>query len=362
MDAAPDVAVQRVAARPFAAPPPDEPRTSALPGLADRRPVEGWLVGVTDGRTWGWWGPVTQRVARDAEMLDMAVADRAPTTPARWGRRMRRAVRHGHTGAHGVAAGAVELACWDLAGHRTGAPVWALHGDPPGSPPTSYATCFGVDAAADPAVPKSIAAVWPIQKWWGHDGAGALDTARSVAAQFDADDRLALDFGGRWAADAVSRLCAQLDVRLAWVEEPCWPGEMHLVHRGQFPVPHAAGEHCYGPFESAVLVAAGVDVWQPDAVFCGGYDNLRTMTTLATSNGALCAPHGGGFLPAVHAAVAGSPVWLVEYHLRLEPRRQAHLAAGSRPAFEEGSAVVAVPDQPGWGGALRAEIKGGHDE
>jgi L-alanine-DL-glutamate epimerase-like enolase superfamily enzyme len=131
-----------------------------------------------------------------------------------------------------------------------------------------------------------------------------------------------------------------------------------------FPVsspPVAAGEHCYGPSDGAALRAAGVDVWQPDAVFCGGFDALRSFLAGAAANRALSAPHGGGLLPALHAAVGGALVWLIEYHLLLEPRRQAHLSTPTTPRFGEGSSRLAPPTMPGWGGPLHAAVRGGHD-
>jgi L-alanine-DL-glutamate epimerase-like enolase superfamily enzyme len=329
--------------------------------LARADPVRGWLVGVTDGTAWGWWGPVLEGVAEHVRLLYEHARPKSPTTPAGWGRRLRQGTRHAHTGLLGIAVGTFELACWDLAGQRSHAPVWALWSS--SSAPavvSSYATCFGVavDDRVAERVAREIAQVWPVQKWALPEGHRSLDELERVANAAGGDDRLAVDFRGQWAPDAIVELVRHLPVRLAWVEEPYAPCDLHRAVPGEFGVPHAAGEHCYGPFEAAVLARAGVSIWQPDAVFCGGYADLCLLLRAAVAAGARAAPHGGGFLPAVHAAAAGEPVWLVEYHILLEPRRQAHFREEAHPGFSMGSVRVPVPTAPGWGGGLRPEVLG----
>lgn len=361
---APQLAITRIAARPFSAPPPDATSYPApLHSRASGELVRGWLVGATDGRTWGWWGPVPETVAADAVALDRTVQDRSPATPGAWAQRARRATRHAHTGALAVAAGAIELACWDLAGQTAGTPVWHLSTGTACPPNQTYATCFGIDPTSPMGrkVATAVSGTWSIQKW--HPGLRLVpDDVDTLADAAGGHGRLALDFHGTWRPTDVAALCRSLGGRLAWVEEPYPPDDIHRSRAGKFGVPHAAGEHCYGPFESPILTRAGVDVWQPDAAFCGGYENLRALAGMARSSSALCAPHGGGFLPAVHAAAAGSPIWMVEHHLLLEPSRQAHLDRPLLPAFRHQDATVPVPDRPGWGGPLRKEVLGGHPD
>jgi len=173
---------------------------------------------------------------------------------------------------------------------------------------------------------------------------------RALVKAVGGDDRLALDFGGKWAAPDILALCSTIKRGLAWLEEPYAPGELHRARPGEFPFPHAAGEHSYNLDETAILVAAGVDIWQPDAVFCGGFGALCDFARKAVGVGARCLPHGGGLVPAVHAAIVGAPIECVEYHLRLEPIRQAH--------FEQGLLLddkdhIEKPLRPGWAGELR---------
>jgi L-alanine-DL-glutamate epimerase-like enolase superfamily enzyme len=353
------LAVTEVIVRQFEADAPSArayaPATNAAAG--PRPPVTGHVIGVSDGDSFGWWGPVTADVAGQVHMLMSRVASRRPTTPTGWSRRLSEATRHSHTGLLAVARGAVELACWDLLGQRHGLPVWRLLRPVPArNRVASYATCFGIrlDSTAAPAVVQEVAEIWPVQKWrpvrrlvrCGHPGLAAV--AALPAGRF------ALDFCGRWEMEAALRYVSQLPIQLAWVEEPCAPGDLLELRTERFPAPVAAGEHCYGVADTAVLSAAGIPVWQPDAVFCGGFDDFRAITEIAARQGRVVLPHGGGLLPALHAAFAGSSIRQIEFHLLLEPRRQVHL---QRPTMPEPDGTFAPPQQPGWSGPLHDGLR-----
>ncbi|MDH6108194.1 D-galactarolactone cycloisomerase [Kitasatospora sp. MAP12-15] len=322
-----------------------------------RDPVHGWLVGVSDGLHWGWWGPVDQAVAARVPGLLAAAFSVLPAQvdAADFARRLRRATRHGHTGLLALSVGALELALWDLLGQRAGLPVWSLlrpqaveHAVP------AYATCFGVDPTPSrvPQVMDEVADGFAVQKWHPDVlGAELIELTKEFAAR-RGPGRLAVDFHGAWPPERVRDACRPLGDALAWVEEPYHPDEVDTARADEFAVPHAAGEHCYAPADAAQLRAGHVDVWQPDAVFCGGLVNLLRLVRAAARAGARCAPHGGGFLPALHLAAAGERIDLVELHLLLEPRRSVHFA--EPPALKESQ--LAIPTAPGWCGELRTDL------
>ncbi|MER6757702.1 enolase C-terminal domain-like protein [Micromonospora echinofusca] len=355
----PAVPVVRVALRELGLPAP-APRAHHAAVRPDVRTdaVRGWLVGVSDGDRWGWWGPIDDAAARQVPGLVAAALPRLPAEadPVGFGRLLRRATRHAHTGLLAVAVGAIELALWDLAAKRAGQPVWRLLA------PTAvvdrvpaYATCFGVrgDAARVAAVMDAVAETYAVQKW---DpvvlGPDLIDVTTDFVRRHG-PGRLAVDFHGRWRPERVRAACAPLAGGLAWVEEPYHPDEVDRARPGEFGVAHAAGEHCYGAADAAQLRAARVDVWQPDAVFCGGLMSLLAIVRAAARAGARCAPHGGGLLPALHLAAIGVPIDVIELHLLLEPRRCHHLARAPVPGP---AGALPVPTAPGWGGDLRTDL------
>ena len=322
--------------------------------------VRGWLVGVTDGKAWGWWGPVPEAVAVLAPELLSAAFTVLPAEVEleSFARRLRRATRHAHTGVLALTVGSLELAAWDLAAKRAGLPVWALIA-PSVSRDTvpAYATCFGVnpEPARVSQVMDEVADTFAVQKWRPDVLRSDLLRLTEAFAARRGPARIAVDFFGAWDPGRVRDVCAPLSQVLAWVEEPYHPDEVHLANPGEFGVPHAAGEHCYGPADATQLVAGHVDIWQPDAVFCGGWMNLRELVHAAALAGPACMPHGGGFLPALHLSVLGERIAMLELHLLLEPRRLAHLA--DPPRTDE--AELAIPQAPGWGGELRKGLADG---
>ncbi|HZM82433.1 MAG TPA: enolase C-terminal domain-like protein [Candidatus Limnocylindrales bacterium] len=364
------VALVKVELRPFCVPAPAPPsHHSAVRGDARGDDVRGWLVGLTDGKTWGWWGPVPQSVAAPAPDLLSAAFPALPAEVdlAGFARCLRRATRHAHTGLLALTVGSLELAAWDLAAKRAGLPVWALIAPHAGrdarvAKVPAYATCFGVGGPGRYPTRERVAGVmdelaetFAVQKWRPVVLDPHLLGVTTGFAERQGGGRVAVDFLGTWKPERVREVCTPLADVLAWAEEPYHPDEVHLGRRGEFGAPHAAGEHCYGPADTAQLLSGEVDIWQPDAVFCGGWVNLAHLVRAAAAAGAICAPHGGGFLPALHLAALGEPIAMVELHLLLEPRRCAHLAEPPRLDTAE----LAVPQAPGWGGELRRDLADG---
>lgn len=330
-------------------------------GVLPRESVEvsGWIVGVRSGSYWGWWGSVDHDTALASARLFHTMNDKSPTSIQVWGKRFRLATRHSHAGALALSVGALELACWDLKGAISDLPVWAMiTATKDLRTVQTYASCLGLEGDTDQALETAsiLSKYWDIQKWRG-DVASA-DKVDSYAEASGGDFHLALDFHGRTDPSLVRELCGQMKAKLAWVEEPYHPSRIHDALPREFGVAHAAGEHCYGPHELAIFRSAGVDILQPDSVFCGGFANFLEIAEAAAEVHMAVAPHGGGFIPAVHASIAGAPIWKVEYHLLIEQRRQAYLASPVLPVINEsGNVEVPYPTGTGWGGPLHRSVQ-----
>ncbi|SUD49593.1 L-rhamnonate dehydratase [Nocardia otitidiscaviarum] len=240
--------------------------------------------------------------------------------------------RHVH-GAHvRLAVSAVELAAWDLRSLHHGAAVGALVGGQRRTQVPVYASALGIDIdhplAADIAAWLTDTGFWASK--WALPGADrgeppSRDAQRLRRLRDAVGDaaRLCVDVGGRWPLDyARQMLPALAEVGVSWIEEPGAVPASDLLAYG---LARAEGEHDYDPADQLRALSGDVQIWQPDPSWCGGLAHTLAMVELAGLRGIRTIPHGGGLAAALALAEA-APAHLVpaiEYHLTLEPLRQA---------------------------------------
>ncbi|MGH4022426.1 MAG: mandelate racemase/muconate lactonizing enzyme family protein [Pseudonocardiaceae bacterium] len=293
-----------------------------------------FAVGIVDdlGNS-GWFGPVSASVA--------AIV-RDQVTPAVIGLEVRawRSAAAVHpqgrhrSGSHvRLALSAVELALWDLRSRTMNIAVGDLLGGRVRTVVPAYATALGIDI--DHPLAPDVAS-WLVgegfwsQKWAlpGHDrGEPPQADARRLErlrAAIGNEARLCVDAGGRWNAGYARQMLLVLaEHQVTWVEEPGAVAESDLTRVG---LVHAAGEHDYDPAEQIHTLTRGqVQVWQPDPSWNGGLAQSVRMIDLAVTLSIPCFPHGSGLAAALHLAsvMSSEAVPAVEYHLTLEPLRQA---------------------------------------
>lgn len=307
-----------------------------------------WLICVTDGINSGWWGPLQKPLAELSVSYFDNLKDKSQASISTWIDRLRLSSRHSHTGLGAIAIGAIELALWDMVGKIKEVPVWALFTSKPffskGIP--VYASCLGADLQL-----KNILEVakelkkqgWLIQKW---DKASDIDGIDWVDALIEVIDpeTCAVDFRPYWGYQKNKIMLKNLPSDIAFIEEPVPPWLNGSIDKKDIFNLLAAGEHIYGPHELEQINM--YDIWQPDGLFLGGFMNLLKVCREASRKGVRCMPHGGCFIPAIHAAVVLGTIEMVEWHLRLEPYRQAHFAEFTCPRSDN---LVPLPDKPGWG-------------
>jgi len=326
-------------------PPLPQDGVSVLPDWtqpAVRKPVvQPWAensrrfaVGVIDdSATTGWFGPVSESVAMIVgdEVAPAMIGLEVPAWRAFTD--IRPLGRH-RSGPHArLAVSAVELALWDLRSRTANATVENLLGGRVRTTVPAYATALGIDIdhplAPDIASWLAGAGFWG-QKWAlpGHDrgeppqvDARRLERLREAVGD---EARLCVDACGRWTADYGREMLPVLAAHhVTWVEEP---GAVSHGDLAGFGLVHACGEHDYDPAEQVrTLTRGGVQVWQPDPTWNGGLSQCLRMVDLATTLGIPCFPHGSGLSAALHLAgvTPAGAVPAVEYHLTLEPLRQA---------------------------------------
>ena len=205
------------------------------------------------------------------------------------------------------ALAAIELALWDRAGRRAGAPVAALITDDPLDRVPVNATIGALDraGAADAAVRAAAAGFACVKvKVGAGDDAGRVAAVRAAAGPAMA---MRLDANGAWTVDEAVRWIEMLaPAGLELVEEPCRGVAAVRAVRERVPVRVALDETGAEPGALAAGVADAVCMKVSRA---GGISPLLARATLARTGGMdvyLASTYDGplGIAAAVHVAAA----------------------------------------------------------
>ncbi len=276
----------------------------------------------------------------------------------------------------------VEPAAWDIAGKLAGQPVWRLLLEHTGVdehevPRTVkvYASTAQVRAPEE-AAERALAyreAGFDAVKLRVHDFDEARDVAVVRAVREAVGDSMVVgvDANQGWRVTAVADAplwdlgraqrfadaAAELDV--AWIEEPLamddWQALAALRRRSRVPI--AGGElHSGGARElEHMMVRRCYDIYQPDALMCGGLAQVARVARLCRVRGLRYTPHtwtsGIGLLVNLHAFAASGFGRALRLEYPLDPpgwtedRRDALLR---QPLVHE-RGTLAVPDAPGLG-------------
>lgn len=225
------------------------------------------------------------------------------------------AIQSGEPGPLAQAIAGVDIALWDLAARKIGAPLWRLLG---GTSPL-----IGVYASGlNPDAPEKLAARRHEQGYRAFKlkiGFGAecdLANLRALRSTLGADAELMADANQAWTLDEALDMAPRLEpFALRWLEEPMradrtWD-EWRALARGT-RIPLAAGENLAGgdAFDAA-LASGALGVVQPDIAKWGGFSGCLPVAKKIRSAGLRYCPHwlggGVGLLASAHllAAVGG---------------------------------------------------------
>jgi L-rhamnonate dehydratase len=303
----------------------------------------------------GLWGPLETSVAMLVlHWLRPRVEGRRFAGPQEAYDTIYAAERHGRSGLTILALSALDLALWDLLGQVREQPVYALFGGVR-RPLSCYASLLSFALASETAPALALEAHslgFLGAKWAVRDGMAeaAVPTLAAIARRRPPDFALMVDALGAWDLDTAQHFCAEVvNLDLDWIEEPlsprAWTEYGKLIR--STPVPVAAGEHAYTRYEAMALIDQGISIVQPDAGWCGGLTELGHIAEAAGAAGVSLIPHGAGLIPAVHlGSILGSgEMAAVEYHMTIEPHRQACF---TEPLLPQNGVIVA-PETPGLG-------------
>jgi len=315
-------------------------------------------------------GPLLAQAVHELLEPLLKGADSADIT-ALWERMYQDTLLAGRRGVLLRAISAVDVALWDLAAKRHGAPLAQLLGGSVGTVP-AYAS-GGYYRPDDGTWLEAVVREIDFNKSLGFrdhkikvGGLHPEEDAKRVRAAIEAiggDGRLALDANNAYQSVAEATRAIRLFERAAgdsglwWVEEPLTPdsilGHAQLASRVETPI--ATGEIAQTRWEfRELLERRAADVLQPDAGVLGGVTEWMRVAHAAETFGVPVAPHWHANLH-VHLAAAVTNCIAIE-HFALDKdiyNFEALLTEETRLAFADG--VLQVPQRPGLGIEFDAE-------
>src|SRR5438094_3749433 len=255
-----------------------------------------------------------------------------------------------------TALAAIDIALWDLAGHRANAPLYILLGGAQ-ERVRVYNTHVGwLKRDLDEMVALAREAVQ-------RDGFTALklkvgkphpeEDRERVAKVREAVGRattLMIDANQSWTVDqAIARIQRLEPSDLYWIEEPLEATDLAGFERlGQhIATARAGGESLYSPaaFSDAIRRQA-LDILQPDVARVGGITNAMTVCHLAAAAHLPVAPHVSPELSITVAAAVPNSVF-VEYIPQMEPvlKRSIRRDGGFGLPFDEPGHGIQFDDE-----------------
>lgn len=265
----------------------------------------------------------------------------------------------------------IEAAFWDLIGKKEGKPLHVLLGGEGGRIP-AYCSTGEVHPPGQRA--EEVRALkkegFSSVKLRVHDFEleKDIEQIRQVRKAVGDDMQIGVDANQGWRvalihdaplwdlerATAFAKACEEYNI--AWLEEPLdmYAFEDMAELRKQTTVPIAGGELTPGWHEHKILLEKGsLDIYQPDAVFCGVSTSVRIMEEVNRQN-LKFKPHtwtnGIGFAINLQIAAANPNRQPIEFPYEPPawvPRYRDGILAVPFDVDKEG--FVAIPDKPGLG-------------
>jgi D-galactarolactone cycloisomerase len=258
----------------------------------------------------------------------------------------------------GFAMSGLDLALWDIAGKRAGAPVWKLLGGKGKARIPAYASLMrlATDEHITRVTRMAIDRGYRDIKLHEHDVPAVASARKAIGP----DTTLTVDTNCYWNSEAeIIDFAARIaPYDIAWLEEPLFPADQYdgLARvRQAISMPLAAGE-CLGNFNDFrwMTAAGSVDVAQPSIAKMGGITQMLRVFDHIEGQGGRVVPHspyvGPALIATLHVLAARDAEIVCEH-------RNCDLAAsplGDWVVARDG--YLRVPDAPGLGLELDMKV------
>lgn len=255
---------------------------------------------------------------------------------------------HGRYGITMFAISAVDIALWDIAAKREGAPLAALCGGVRREVLPAYASLvrYGEPDLVEAFAEEVVAHGYRTLKL--HEI--ALDCIEAGRKGAGPGTGLSTDVNCNWSLEQTRSLMPEMKrLGLIWVEEPVFPpddADLLGALQEEFGVPIASGENACTAVEFSRTVAR-IDYVQPSVTKVGGVSEFLRVCDLVADQGGAVMPHapyfGPGYWATIQLIAARTECALFE-HLYVKP--DAYLDPAI-PLPVKGD--IAVPRKPGLG-------------
>ena len=303
------------------------------------------------------------------------------------------------------AASAVDIALWDLAGQRSGVPVYVALGGAMRDRVPVYNTCAGYDFNTSSGGRRAIAAsdrsngpyddqiafmrdagglaesllsegyramkIWPFDDFASvsahhislSDLKTGLEPFRKIRAAVGDRIEIMCELHSLWGSHAAARICDALaEYRVLWVEDPI--AKMDNVSavadlRRQTRAPICGGENLAGAKRFQDLLAAdAVDFVMLDLTWCGGLSEARKIAAIAETHARPLAPHDCtgpvALMAGLHLALH-APTAIFQEVVRASLATWYPELVDRLPVIREGIALA--PTDAGLGTALLPHVR-----
>jgi galactonate dehydratase len=269
----------------------------------------------------------------------------------------------------------VELAFWDIIGKATKQPVYRLLGGQVKDRIPAYANgWYTVERSPDQFAAAARRVVERGYRGMKFDPFGngdmelerdqfykSLDLIEAVASVAGTRAQMMIEMHGRFAPHQAREIARHIEkYNVAWVEEPCRPGDIPAMGRmrSHTSLPIATGERLYGAMEFRELWTTGyVDIVQPDITQCGGILETKKIASTAETHSVMVAPHNvGGIIStmaALHLSLTLRNAKVLE-HFNDFADPHVKKAGSGYPEVVDG--WFPLPTRPGWGVELDEEF------